>query len=466
MTGQAFWPSLAAVAGILALATAGGWLIARAILPRGASWLLERAGWSMAIGLLLLTANVVLCLAFRLRPGWLSFALIIAVGAGLAHRFALPRMEAPSGVRLRVNPQWILLAAAAGGVVVYLLWSLEEPLASNDYFAIWGLKGKSIYGDAAIPGRLFDWPQYAFCNAAYPLGLPLLFSGISFLAGRWDDHAMALLYPFFQVATLLVLGGWLRRRGASRTVALAATSVLANFGLLYSPWLTGGMAEVPISFAFLLFGTAFADDLDGTDAGAIRRLAAASLLASGIKNEGTFLVGAALVVLFLRATRRRGRLDWRAAAALLLPAGASVLGHRIVLGRQPLRAFDFGLLRQPGLAGRFLETFREEWTDLVLPAWPALAAILLLLVLGWRRSNVLLWLSFLSLAAYLLLPAVSAYGPGWLVHWTVGRIVSSLAPLAAAGIAFCWIAPRTASPAARRSEKPLIARPAAKESGL
>jgi hypothetical protein len=97
------------------------------------------------------------------------------------------------------------------GALVYLAWSLEEPLASNDFFAIWGLKGKSIFGDAGIPRRLFDWAEFAFSNPAYPIGLPLLYAGVAFLLGRWDDRDGACL-PFLPIATLLVLVGWLKRR--------------------------------------------------------------------------------------------------------------------------------------------------------------------------------------------------------------------------------------------------------------
>ena len=61
-------------------------------------------------------------------------------------------------------------------------------------------------------------------------------------------------FPFLQAATLLVLFGWLRRRGASPGRRGLATATLAWFEPLYSAFLTG-MAEVPFSFGILLFGT-------------------------------------------------------------------------------------------------------------------------------------------------------------------------------------------------------------------
>jgi hypothetical protein len=97
------------------------------------------------------------------------------------------------------------------GIAAYALRSLTEPLWANDYLAIWGLKGKTIHGASALPRRLFSDPSLGFSHPEYPLGLPFLYAGVAFLAGRWDDHALALLFPVLQAATLAGLQGWLRR---------------------------------------------------------------------------------------------------------------------------------------------------------------------------------------------------------------------------------------------------------------
>lgn len=435
------WASLFPVAGILLFSTAAGRVLAHALLPRGAAWNLERWGWSMALAVFLLPLNVCLSFALGFRPGWISFLVLTGAGAAVTSRCAIPRIDPHPANRTGLSAvSWLLLALTAAGVLIYLVWSLEEPLASNDFFAIWGLKGKSLFGDAGIPRRLFDWPEYEFSNPAYPIGLPLLYAGIAFLLGRWDDHAMALVFPFFQVATLLVLVGWLRRRGAATSVALAASALVANIGLLYSPLMTGGMAEVPASFAFLLVGVSFCDALDRTDAGCLRRLSLAALLAAAVKNEGVFLLAAALALLGLRTARRRERIPWRAAAAIAIPGAGSFLLHRLVLGHHALRAFDFGLLRRPGFAGLVRDALREAFVQLVVPVWPAVAALAFLIVFARRgvSSDALLALAGASLAVYLLLPAFCTFGPAWLVHWTVGRIIAALAPLVAAGVAAGW----------------------------
>src|SRR5262249_59242376 len=114
--------------------------------------------------------------------------------------------------------------------------------------------------------------------------------------------------------------------------------------------------------------------------------------------------------------------------------------HRLVLGKHELRALDFSLLGKPGFAKLLGEAFREAFVQLVVPNWAPLAALafLVLFIRKVPASGVLLALAGSSLALYLVLPAFCTYGPAWLVHWTVGPIAATLAPLAAAGIAAGW----------------------------
>lgn len=437
---DAFGPSLLEVAAILGGATLAGRWIVLGLLPRGPAWSLERWGWSVAAGLALLALGVAASLALGIRPGFGPFAAVAAAAVLAARRFALPRLGSaiPERPRSRVVPA-LLLVAIACGIAAYAARSLAEPMWSNDFLAVWGLKGKTIFADAALPRSLFRWPDFEFSNPGYPIGLPLVYAGIAFLLGRWDDHAMALLFPVFQVATLLVLAGWLRRRGVSSAVTLAAGALAANFAFLYSAWLTG-MAEVPVSFALLLVGTAFCDALENTDPGCRRRLVLASLLAAATKNEGLFFVATATAILLIRAARRRERPPWSLAAALAIPALGSFVLHRLVLGKHPVRGLDIALLRQPGLGARLIETFREDDLLLLRPCWPAIASLVLLAVLARRNpaTRRILLLVGTSLAIYLLLPAICSFGPSWFIHWTVGRIAAALFPLLLAGLGAGW----------------------------
>ncbi|HZI66021.1 MAG TPA: hypothetical protein VFF17_05595, partial [Thermoanaerobaculia bacterium] len=239
-----------------------------------------------------------------------------------------------------------------------------------------------------------------------------------------------------QVATLLLLFGWLRRRGASRPLALGAAALLAHFEPLYRGFTTG-MAEVPLSFAFLLLGTAFCDRLDRTDGGASRRLALAAVLCASTKNEGLFLVAAALVLAALFAFGRRG-VGARAAALLALPAAVIVAAHRVVRGSLPLRDFDFTLLTRPAeLVPRIAEALSTAVAETGPRTWIAAAALAVLLDAGKRSpaGTRLLVLAACGFAAYLFLPALAVAAPRWLVQTALARTVSALAPLVAAGVA-------------------------------
>jgi hypothetical protein len=430
------------VGGILALAVGAARLLVLALVPGGGRGTLEQWGWSIAAAPVLLGGHVIVAFALGLRPGWISFLGLTLCGIALSWRGKLPRRERSSDAREFSPAAAVFVALTATGIAIFLVRALSEPMWSNDFLAVWGLKGKTIFGDAGIPQRLFRWPEFEFTNPAYPIGLPLVYAGIAFLLGRWDDHAMSLLFPVFQLGTILVLAGWLRRRGASSSVAFAASAFVANFGILYSAWLTG-MAEIPAAFAFLLVGTALWDVLDDTDPGAIRRLAMGSLLAAASKNEGVFLVATAWALLAFWAIRRRERRLWIGAAAALIPCLASVLAHRLWLGSHPIRGLDFALLWRPGLGDRVRETVRVEWAELIRPLWPGIAAVILLAGLGSRRAgpNPILALVSASLATYLVLPVLCPFGPLWLIHWTVGRIISALVPLLVAGIGMSWRAP-------------------------
>jgi hypothetical protein len=427
--------SLLAVAGILLATAAIGSGVADALVPRGLAWREERLAWGFAAGLAILGGSVGLAFALHSTPGWLWFLLLSAI-VGLPARLVRFRREAPApppseGGRIA----GILLAIVIVGIALYALRALTEPMWANDYVAIWGFKGKTFFAERHIPDRLFRWQALSFSHPEYPLGLPLLYAGIAFLLGRWDDHAMALLFPFLQVATLLLLYGWLRRRGADRTLALAAAVLLSQFEPLYRAFTTG-MAEVPLSFGVLLLGTALSDRIERTDPGASRRLALAALVCAATKNEGLFFVAAAFLVAALSLFARKG-FAARAAAILALPAALVVAAHRLIRGSLPLRDFDFTLLARPAdLAPRIGQSLEAVVRGTPAAAWVGLAALAVLVAAGRATpaGSALLALAACGLAAYLFLPALAVEGPAWLVETAFFRTTAALAPLLAAGV--------------------------------
>lgn len=441
MIADRFGAALFAVMAILGVFWAGGTVAAAAFVPPGPARRLERAGWGFALGLAVLTTGLAAGYTLAFGAPVIGSLVLLAGTVWLGWRLRPPLPSAPAP-RPAASPLWQtvvgtgLAVILVWGFVAFLLRALTEPMLSNDYFAIWGLKGKTFFAEQAIPGRLFDWSSFEFSNPGYPLGLPLLYAAIGSLLGGWEDHALALLFPCWLAATLMVLYGWLRRRGGSALSALAAAALLAHFSALYSAHLVG-MAEIPMAFAFLLAGTAVSDAYDGTDGRVYVRVALASWIAAGTKNEGLFFVATALALLIVLALARRAPSPWRTGLALALPAAISSVLHRLAIGSHPVRGLDLGYLTHPDLGARFLEGLAAAWRIHLRPAvWPA-AAILVLIAVGARtpHGGRLLLLAGASAAVYLALPALCPYGPVWLVTWTVGRALVALAPLIVAGVA-------------------------------
>ncbi len=439
------------VGAILLAACAVGWVLSAAFISPGSRFRLERVGWSFALGCGTLIAFVPASLGIGIRPGWIGFlilaALLVAVSRQLAP-LTLPsppargrkeigggEFDRPTGDNSPLLPAgegWgegrsraLLKVLIVLGVAAYALRALTEPMWANDFIAIWGLKGKTIFGAVGYPERLRG---LEFAHPEYPLGLPLLYAGISFLTGRWDDHAMALLFPLFQVATLLVLFGWLRRRGASLAVAGLAAATVAWFEPLYSGFLTG-MAEVPLAFCALLFGAALADALDDMDTGALCRLAFAAALIAATKNEGMFLAvaGSLLALIFGKGAR------WKIALAALGPALLVRALHLPWRGRLPLADFEWNLFSME----RVWDSIAAAMLLLGWATWASLALLLVLIALGDRvpAGNRLLLLAACAAVAYLVIPAFAVRGPAWLIETTLLRTSAALGPIVAAGIA-------------------------------
>ena len=431
---------LLGVAAILVAAGALGYACAGALVPRGREWRVERLAWGFATGLAILGSSVALAFSVHAMPGWLWFMVLAAIVALPARLFRFrdlaPQLSEPPETADERRILAVLLAVLLLGIALYVLRALTEPMWANDFIAIWGFKGKTLFAEREIPDRLFRWLSLSFSHPEYPLGLPLLYAGISFLLGRWDDHAMALLFPFLQAATLLVLYGWLRRRGAGRPLALGTTALLSQFEPLYRAFTTG-MAEVPLSFGVLLLGTSLADRIERTDRGASRRLALAALVCTATKNEGLFFVAAAFLVAALSAFSRKGFVA-RAAAILALPAAVILAAHRLIRGSLPLRDFNFSLLLHPGdLLPRIGESLGSAFSQAPAAAWIGLVALGVLFAAGRASTSgsVLLALAASGFVAYLFLPALALEGPAWLVETAFFRTTAALAPLVAAGVA-------------------------------
>ena len=437
---SAFVLSLLCVAAVAAVASAFGWAASRAACPPGREFRAERLAWAWAIGAALISGLVPACFLAGVEPGWGAFVLlgVLAAAAGWVLRVPEPAGPPRPFDAERLRPATIACGAlVALGVALYLVRALTEPMWSNDYIAIWGLKGKTIHAAGALPRHLYADPAFAYSHPEYPLGLPFFYAGVAFLTGRWDDHSMALVFPIFQVATLFGLFGWLRRHGASRAVAGLAAAILACFEPLYSAFLTG-MADVPLSLGLLLFGSALSDAIE-RDAGALRRLAFAAGLMTATKNEGLFFaaVGCLLALVFGGARR------WRCAFASLPTALLVQAAHTLWRGRVPLRDFDFSIFSIDRLG-------EALGTAVRLPGavgWAQLLLVGVLVAAGARapESRWMLGLCAFGIAAYLLFPVFAIRGTEWLVRTSLPRTSSGLAPLLATAVAMRYASAPSAS---------------------
>lgn len=426
---------LALLAALLWTAATGGAVAAPLLRGLRGS---ERAAWGLAAGLLLQALLFLALLAFHLTPGRPAMlagsgVLALACLAATRRRGSLPSVSAAAGGAASKIFGFALAVLTAAAVAVFLISSLSEPLWQNDYLAIWGFKGKTIFLSGSLPGRLFHDPQTAWSHPEYPLLLPLWLASLSALTGSWNDHALALFFPLIEAALLLAMSGFLRRRSSAEGAGMAAL-LTALFFPLFRP-ASAGTAEIPLAFAFVLLSTALLDLLETGGAAAAGRLALASLLACGIKQEGTLFVAVLAAWLGLAAVRRRGAIPRAAFAALLVPAAFQGLVLRI--GRGPLSDRDFDLTylrldRAAELLRRLERVFAhllEGESRLILLS--ALAVAVYLLAAPRRPSGVLLPPLAGQIALYAAACAFSAFDPIWLARNSFLRISATLFPVLA-----------------------------------
>ena len=415
----------------LALAATGvvGWSILRLI--GGGLTRMERAAWSIALGLLAQSA-IFVGLRFaggKVGAGSILFADALVVVASLAVR--RPRPDRPARV---VDPGdsravAVLAAVAAVAWALFLVQAIAEPMWATDHLAIWGLKGKLAFLAPALRQRLFLDPALAWSHPEYPLLVPLSLAAFAGLVGAWNDQALALLWPACELATLLALAGFLGRR-VSRPAGAGAAALTALCFPLYGAS-NVGTAEVPLAFALVLVCCALLDVLEVASPERLARLAAAALFCVSIKQEGSAFVLFAAVLLFV-LLRRRSRSVGRGVAVLLVPLAVHWGLLRFVTGPQTRRDFDFSLLfpdRWPELPARAATVVvRLAGTEAVAAMIPLLAIAGYLLVTR-RGIGESLWPVFAAqLCCYAAAFTLSAFGPNYAIDSAFRRLVLTLFP--------------------------------------
>lgn len=407
-------------------ATLVGWSLARFFCSQLSR--AETLAWSFATGLLVHASLYSLFLAARANPGPRTLAGVEA--AVLFASFAAKRPSRTHGLEGMSVATRLFLALACCALGVSAIDFLAVPAEAADYLAIWGLKGKTIFLSSAIPSRLFHDPFTIWSHPKYPLFLPLCFASFAAVLRQFDGRVLFLLYPAFEAATLLLLFGYVARSVSQ--VAGSAAALVAAFCFPLYRGANAGMAEVPISFAFVLIATAWLDLLEAETVGVRLRLIVGSVLCVTLKQEGTLFVALLALWLLLRSLLRRRRLPLVAWLCLALPPLIQAAALRLLRGRVLRRDYDFSLLA-PERWSQWLEHWRGVLAhlarvQLVAAAIPLTALVVFFFFSSRRRQDAVLPILLFQTAAYATAASLSLFGPAWGVESAFVRTTLALVP--------------------------------------
>jgi len=389
----------------------------------------ERLAWSLALGLGIEITVFMAVMAAGARPGPLPMAAGLAtvlLASAFAARFRAPVEEGARGLAA------LLLAVSAAAALLFAIAAISEPMWSNDFLAIWGLKGKTIALSGAIPSRLFHDPMTRWSHPEYPLFVPLALAASSAAIGAWNDQALALVYPVFQIVVLAALYGATKRRTGAAAAALAALVAACFFGFFRA--FGAGMADIPLAAFLVLFATAMIDFIDAPSRPAGARLAISSLLCAATKQEGSLFV---LIACAWGASFALRRSRPRIVPFLALTA-VPVLLHQLVLtavrGWIADRDYDWTLVRAgaalvPRAAAVAGSVLRDSLRPEAIPLAALAGFLLLARPAGGARTLALLGPPIaVQLAVYGAVCVFSAYDPSWQAQF-IPRLAATLFPL-------------------------------------
>ncbi len=426
----------------------------------------EKAAWSLATGLLVQTVCLLVLLALRATPRASNLLILEAIVAGgvlfLGRRqVGVGVPDKPPALSGGLRALVVGLAVLAGGAwLVFLVGAVSDAMWATDFVAFWGYKGKVVFLSSAVPRRLFEDPALYFAHREYPLLVPFSLAALASFVGKWNDQALALLYPACELVTLLALSGFLERR-VSRLSGATAAALASLCFFLYRP-ANAGTAEVPFALGLVLVCCAAADVLRagaGASFGGITRLAVAGVFCACLKQEGTLFVFLLAAAMWWFARRGDARARRLALAALVIPPSIHWAALHLLRGNQTRRDFDMTLfeprrwIELPPLfalvLGRMLGTEARQSAV----ALAAIAAYLLVTRRGIMDPFLPVFAA--QLACYAIAFSVSSFDPMYAVDGAFRRIAMSLFPaftlvLCARGLAPAAVTqtgrPPTASP--------------------
>ena len=342
----------------------------------------------------------------------------------------------------------VAVSLAAWGLFTASVYAMREPLALNDYTAIWGLKAHAFYRTGSLASLFRVDPEGAFSHPEYPPLWPLVLTTATRGWLPFDDLDATFLWPLLVIWASLFAARAAWRGGAGVPFALLAAAAVS----LLPYWRRyPGYAE-GLLLVFVL-GAAGNLARAGESALATVRLSVFLTLAAWTKPEG--LVAALAAAAALALARRARAAIVVALSALLFCALPWALVVRLLAPGPLPTAFALDAF-----------SFSKAWTALSVlvseaaPAAGLVVAGLLILLLSRetlrRRRTALVWTGLWSLALVLSY-AFSRFDPAWHVRWSWDRVLvvplAALIPVLAEALAECA--------GDRSAQGPLPASPAA-----
>ncbi|MGH2592048.1 MAG: hypothetical protein ACRDGG_00890 [Anaerolineae bacterium] len=266
--------------------------------------------WLNALGISLTGQIVILTFVAVLGQVWNRRAWL----AGAQHVGSVLR----EGRRLKPNLACVLLLGFfALQTALVTIMAVGQPLGGWDSWSSWGMRARTIFLDGSISPAVYADPSRASTLPYYPLLAPLVEAWLYGWLSAPDDRLVGVLSVLYYLALAGVSYSAVRRRGATRRLALTVAVVVASM-----PYVTllvdFSFVDVPLAVLSTIAAVYLIDWLEGGSPGTLAIAALAAGLMPWTKREGLGLV----VVLCLSAlvVTRGSRRAWISLGSVLIAA--------------------------------------------------------------------------------------------------------------------------------------------------
>jgi hypothetical protein len=303
-------------------------------------------------------------------------------------------------------------------LVVYGLYATVARVWEWDFWAIWGLKGRTFYDLGTIDWRFLESRWNDFVHPDYPLLLPLNYVYAALLGGSWNDRWIGLLTVAFGAALVLTVRGLVAREAKpliASAIAFAATAfALSGFiGLAEGPLIAFAGAAILFIRRAILFD----------DASAMRHGALLAGLAASTKNEGTALLVTIVIALAISKPRLVVRM-WPAfavAAPWWIIRAIHQFPTDLARGSFAARALGRAGAIRP-IAALLVQTLNAR------SMWIAILVALLVVPHALRARERFVFLVFaFQIAIYLAIYLGTPFGVEWQIETSWPRLTGQLA---------------------------------------